>query len=195
MRILRAGWIAALALWAGGVAAPVLAQDVGVVQSDILVLDPERLFAESAFGKRFNDDYIARRAEISAQNRALQAELEAEEQALTALRAEKTAEEFSVLADEFDARVQDIRQRSDRTVRELERGRELAPVQFMRLIEPVLIDLMRETGGTVVLDTRSVLYRADVVDITDLAIARANSRIGNGQEAPAPQDEAPQPPE
>lgn len=158
------------------------AQEVGVVQSEILVLDPDRLFSGTVFGQRLNDEYLARRDALIARNRALEAELEAEEQALTQKRAETSAEDFRDLADAFDAKVQAIRQESDRTVRELEQDRERAPVIFMRKVEPVLVEIMQDAGGVVVMDIRSVLLRAEIVDITELAISRIDDQIGDGRD-------------
>ncbi|WP_306154386.1 OmpH family outer membrane protein [Roseovarius sp. MMSF_3281] len=199
-RILVAGGLAG----ALGVApaSAVLAQDVGVVQSEILVLDPERLFAETRLGQRMNEDYQAAREALSKRNRQLESELEAEEQALTEQRETLSPTEFRELADQFDTKVQRIRRESDQAVRNLERRREMAPVQFMRMVEPVLVGLLEETGGTVIMDARSVLLRADAVDITDLAAARIDAEIGAGPEAaqenapaPAPAPEAPQAPD
>lgn len=161
---------------------PANAQNIGVVQSDILVLDTERLFAETLLGKRMTDEYQAARDELIAKNRQLEAELEAEEQSLTVLRAEKTPEEFRELADAFDTKVQQIREDSERRVRDLERGRELAPINFMRMAEPVLAELMDDANGSVILDKRSALFSAGVIDITDLAIVRVDAAIGEGAE-------------
>lgn len=68
------------------------------------------------------------------------------------------------------------------------RGREIAPLTLMRMAEPVLVQLMRDTGGTIILDNRQVLLRADVIDITDLAISRIDAEIGDGsgQQGDAP---------
>jgi Skp family chaperone for outer membrane proteins len=162
---------------------PVQAQDVGVVQSDILVLDTERLFSETELGQRINAEYRAAREALSSRNRQLEAELEAEEKALTEQRATLEPEAFRDLADEFDTKVQRIRRESDQAVRNLERRRELAPVQFMRIVEPVLVDLMEDAGGAVIMDARSVLLRSDVVDITDLAASRIDAEIGDGPQA------------
>lgn len=168
-------------LWFGAATA----QNVGVIQSDILVLDTESLMAETLLGKRLTEDFQKEREDLIARNRKLEAELEAEEQDLTELRAEKSPEEFSKLADAFDEKVQSIRQNSERTARDLERRRELAPVQFMRLVEPVLAQMMRDSNAVVVLDTRSVLLRAAVIDITDMAVQRINEEVGDGRtEAP-----------
>lgn len=164
----------------GATGSPAAAQELGVVQSDILVLDPEKLFAESKLGQRINQDYLAQREQLIARNRKIEAELEAEELALTKLRSQKTPDEFRKLADEFDAKVQQIRRDSEKSVRELERSRDLAPVTFMRMVEPVLQELMRDAGGAVILDIRSVLLRSDVVDITDIVINRIDAEIGTG---------------
>ncbi|WP_294621973.1 OmpH family outer membrane protein [uncultured Roseovarius sp.] len=194
-RVIVAGVMAGALIGAPGPA--VQAQDVGVVQSDILVLDPERLFSETELGQRMTSEYQAAREALSKRNRGLEAELEAEEQALTEQRETLSPEAFRQLADEFDTKVQRIRRESDAAVRNLERRWELAPVSFMRRVEPVLVQVMQEAGGVVVLDARSVLLRADVVDITGLAASRINEEIGEGQAAtgaqpPVAEDVTPQ---
>lgn len=193
---MRAVAFAALAcLGISGLAGtPATSQSLGVVQSDILVLDPDRLFSQTRFGKRLNAQYLEQRDELIARNRRLETELESEEKALADLRTETTPEEFRALADAFDSKVQEIRRESDRAVRELERNRESAPVLFMRTVEPVLIEIMQEADGAIVLDIRSVLLRSNQVDITDLAIARIDQKIGDGPElppSPEPETQAP----
>ncbi|WP_377168736.1 OmpH family outer membrane protein [Roseovarius aquimarinus] len=156
------------------------AQDVGTVQSEILVLDPDRLFAETLVGQRLTDQYQAERDALIANNRELEAELRAEEQALTEARKTMTPQAFRAEADAFDERVRSIRAENDRRARDLERGRELAPLTLMRMAEPILVQLMRDTGGKIILDNRQVLLRADVIDITSLAVARIDAQIGDG---------------
>lgn len=180
MTWLRGFAVAALALicLAGQ---PAGAQDVGVARSDIVVVDPERLFEETLLGQRMAADHRAAREKLAARNRKLEAELEAEEKRLTELRAETSPEEFRDMADAFDAKVQEIRRDSDRRVRDLERDRERMPLMFLRRVEPVLLNLMRETGSKVMLDARTVLFRAEVIDITGVAIKRIDEEIGEGQ--------------
>ncbi len=155
------------------------AQGVGVVQSDVLVINPDRLFAETQLGETMNEELQAKRDALIAHNRKLEAELEAEEKALSELRAETSPEEFRDLADAFDAKVRNIRQDSDRRARDLDRIRSQAPVTFMRLVEPVLVDIMRDADAAVIMDSRSVLLRAEVVDITDVAVSRIDEEIGS----------------
>ena len=174
-------------------AMPAVAQGVGVVQSDILVLDPERLFEESLLGKRMASEHQAAREALAAENRKLEAELEAEEQTLTDLRAETSPEEFREMADAFDAKVQEIRRNSERRVLDLERDRERAPLFFLRAVEPILVEVMREAGGVAIIDARTVLLRADVIDITEIAVSRIDEAIGDGTADPTetePEDAA-----
>ena len=171
------------------VAAPSGAQDVGIVQSQILVLDVERLFEETRLGQRMTAEHQAQREELAARNRKLEAELEAEEQRLTDIRSETSPDEFRALADAFDAKVQEIRRDSERRALDLERDRELLPRMFLRAVEQALFDVMRESGGVAVLDARTVLFRADAIDITDTAIARIDETIGDGAQGATQQDE------
>ena len=164
--------------WVTGGALPVAAQSVGVVQSDILVVDPERLFEETQLGQSITARLQDEREDLIALNRKLEAELEAEELALTEQRDTSSPEEFRNLADAFDEKVQQIRADSQRRVREHERNRERAPLDFMRQVEPVLVELMREAGAAVVMDRRTVLLQADVVDITGAAIQRIDASLG-----------------
>ena len=173
-----------------------VAQDVGVVQSEVLVIDIERFFQGSLLGQRMIEEYQTARDELIAHNREIEAELRAEEQALTERRAKMTPSAFRDLADGFDAKVRSIRQENELAARDLEGSRERAPLTLMRMAEPVLVELMRDAGGTIILDQRQVLLRAEVVDITDLAIARVNATIGDGAppETPAPDQPTPDQP-
>jgi Skp family chaperone for outer membrane proteins len=162
------------------------AQQMGVVQSDVVVIDPERLLTETLYGRRLQSEIQAARERLIAQNDRVAADLEAEELALTEKRATTPPDEFRALADAFDQKVEKLRLEAEQKSRDLERRRDLAPAQFMRVIQPVLSELLQEAEAVVMLDVRTVLLRAEVADVSDLAIARINERIGTG---PATQEE------
>ncbi|SHM23388.1 periplasmic chaperone for outer membrane proteins Skp [Roseovarius litoreus] len=155
------------------------AQSIGVVQSDVLVVNPDLLFAETRLGQRMTDELQTERDALIALNRDLEQQLESEEKALTELRAETSPEEFRRMADSFDQKVQQIREDSERRVRDLERSRSQAPVTFMRIVEPILIEIMRDADAAVILDSRATLLSVDAVDITALAISRVDETIGD----------------
>lgn len=104
-RIGRALWLALclilLPTWAVAQGNP--------AQSQVLVIDQERLFSESQLGAAALSEIEAAALELAAENRRIEAELLAEEQALTEQRGEVTPAAFSDLADAFDAKVQRLR--------------------------------------------------------------------------------------
>ncbi|KGM88700.1 periplasmic chaperone for outer membrane protein Skp [Roseovarius mucosus DSM 17069] len=167
-----------------GAAFPVSAQQMGVIQSDVLVIDPERMLLESDYGKRLQAEIQAERDRLIAYNEKVAQELEAEEQRLTALRSTTPANEFRELADAFDQRVEELRLESERLSRELERRRELIPIQFMRVVQPVLTELLNEANAMVMIDGRTVMLHTSASDVTELAVQRINARIGVGPLTP-----------
>lgn len=152
----------------------------GVPRSDILVLEPDRLFAESAFGRRLTAEVEAQGTQIAAENRAIEAELTSEERELTTRRAELPIDEFRALAAAFDEKVQRLRREQDTKARELGNRTEEAQGRFLAAVQPVLATLMQEAGAVAILERRAVFLSADLIDITDRAIALVDARIGDG---------------
>ncbi len=179
-----------LALLSWVICAPVAvsAQSLGLPQVPILTIASERLFADSAFGRRVAREIEAESALLAAENRQKEAELEAEEKDLTDRRANLEPEEFRKLADAFDVKVQEIRQTQDAKAVALAKRDDAARVEFFRAIRPVLVALMRDSGASVVLERSSVFLSANATDITDLAISRIDAEIGDGTQT-APEDQ------
>lgn len=169
----------AMALLAAGVG-PGPAQQIGLPDSAILTIETDRLFSQSAFGKRIADEIEAESAVLAAENRRIEAELTAEEKDLTARRSEMEPDAFRALADAFDEKVQSIRREQDAKARTLNQKADKARVEFLRAARPVLEALMREAAASVILERSSVFLSANATDITDLAIDRIDSAIGDG---------------
>jgi Skp family chaperone for outer membrane proteins len=155
----------------------------GAETADILVLNQDRLLAQTDYGLRIQQELEAASAALAAQNRQIEARLTAEELELTDLRATLPTEDFRVLADEFDVRVTGIRAAQDATVRDLQTQAEGAQQRFFAESVPILLELVEQRGASVLLDSRTVLLSAGGVDITDLAIAAINDALGDGGEA------------
>lgn len=163
--------------------------EVAPIQSPLLVLDQEKLFDGSNVAESISQEIERRSLDLAAENRAIEAELVAEELDLTERRATLTPEVFRTLADAFDEKVQRIRTEQDAKTRELQRLREQERQNFLRRISPVLAEIVRERGAVAVLDRRSVFLSAESIDITAEAIARINAFF----EEAAPRDPVPAP--
>ncbi|MHA6345199.1 OmpH family outer membrane protein [Roseivivax sp. CAU 1761] len=168
--------------------------DAAMVRSAILTVETERLFEQSAFGRRVLAEIEAEGQALAAENRRIEAELTAEEKRLTELRPEIDPAEFRRRADAFDARVQELREQQDAKARAVTGASETARRQFLTAAQPVLAEILREAGAAVIIERRSVLVSLDATDITALAIERIDAFLGDGRglDAPAPDAAAPE---
>lgn len=140
----------------------------------VLTIDQDRLFTETRLGAETSAELERQAQDLAAENTEIENALIAEESDLTERRATMPPEEFRVLADAFDERVQRLRAEQDEKARQLNRLRDEARAEFFNEIAVILSDIVREKGALVVIDRRDVFLSADRIDITDEAIARIN---------------------
>lgn len=192
MRCCRA-WLAAGLMF---LAAPVLAQTLAAppVSSPILTIDQERLYADSAWGKRASAYLSDESVRLSAENRELEAKLVAEEKDLTDARPTMDPEVFRKAADAFDARVVDLRRTQDAKARAIARISDAERQRFYAAALPAMGEVLRQRGAVVVLDSRAIFVSIEAIDVTDEMIAAIDTTVGAGENAPDPAPEAMPPP-
>jgi Skp family chaperone for outer membrane proteins len=177
------GFLRAVALVAALVTAPGIClaqQSPSEIRSPILTLDQERLFLESAWGKRAKAELDAVSTELAAENRRIEAELTAEEKSLTEQRETMPVDEFRAAADAFDERVTEIRRVQDSKARDVGRILDTERQKFFQEVFPILGEVMQQRGAVVILDARAIFIAADVIDVTDELLARADEKLGAG---------------
>ena len=171
MLILRA-----LALWLV-LALPGAAQQVS---PQVLILDSERLFVETLYGRKIAADLAAQAAELQAENDRIVEQLTEEERSLTLRRPEMTPEAFRIAAEAFDAKVQDVRRVRDAKNLELQQSSAEGRAQFEERIRGIVGNIMLERGAALVLEQRTVILSIRAANITDDAIARIDATLGDG---------------
>ncbi|WP_367647014.1 OmpH family outer membrane protein [Ruegeria arenilitoris] len=164
------------------VSLPLAAQQLGVPQSGVLTISSDRIFTESAFGRRVFDEIEAESAALAAENERIVAELSREEKELTQKREVLSPEEFRPLAEAFDRKVQSHREGQRAKLDALARRSDEARNQFFELAQPVLIDLLRETGASLIIERSNVFLSSDASDVTAIAIRRIDAAIGDGSQ-------------
>lgn len=170
----------ALALSSLGGAARAQPIDDGARGFPIALINQERLLSGSRYGQRIQAEVEAAGAALAAENRRIEAELTDEELRLTERRRVMTPEAFRPLAQDFDLRVEGIRAAQEAKSRALQAQADAAQLGFFDVAFPVLIELLRQRGATILMDSRTVLLAAEGVDITDEAIARIDAVLGEG---------------
>ena len=151
------------------------AQERLKIQSPVLILEFERMFTDSAYGRAVQGMLEAEAAALNAENRRIEGELSAEEQALTRARDAMSVDEFRMRAEAFDAKVQSIRSERLEKARALETRQAEMRRAFERAAAPVLEGLMNEAGAALILDQSQALVALSAIDITDAAIARVDA--------------------
>ncbi len=170
-----------LALLAGVAAIPpALGRAQEATPQAVLTLDQERLFAGSRFGRRVLAAHDEARRALLAENRTLEAQLEAEERDLTARRPGLAPSEFRRLADAFDVRAEDIRARQGAKEQVLRQELGAEQQRFFAAARPVLEQLARDRGAAVIVVPQVILVAVAPIDITDAAIARLDEVLGDG---------------
>lgn len=156
------------------------AQGQPISNTSVLIIDSERLYAESLFGKRANAEIQAETAVLAAENRRIAAELTEEERALTKQRPDMSPEDFRRVADAFDERVEGIRNEQQQREVDLVQTREAERQRFFSNLEPVLETVLSDSGAVVLLEKRSVFASSNALDVTDQVIAQADLILGDG---------------
>lgn len=186
-KLKRVGAILTLGLLLAASPLAVCAQEAVAEQAQptILVVDRERLFTNSAFGRAsIAREEDAARA-LEAENSRIQAELVAEEQELTILRKTLSAEDFAKRADAFDQKVERIRAEQDAKARDLTKAREEDGKAFLVAVAPVLEKILNRSGAVVLLDKGLVILAVSSIDVTDEAIAEVDKVLA-APTTPAP---------
>lgn len=156
-------------------ASHVLAQEVQ--PAPLLTLDQDRFFLESDFGRAAAERERTATAALEQENKRIEAELVAEEQALTEQRKTLSAAEFAARAEAFDQKVERIRSEQDSKARALTDAREADRQEFLKAAVPVLGKLLTERGGTAILDKNLVIVSLSAIDITTEAIVAVNEAL------------------
>ena len=182
---LAAALVAALALMGAGPDALAQEQAEEVLpRAPVLMLDRNRLFADSAFGKAAEARFQAESQVLIAENLRLEQALEEEERQLTDQRATLDAESFQKLAAEFDSKTEAIRAAQDAKSRSITSKREEDRQRFLQAAVPVLGELMRDAGAVAIFDKEMVILSLRGVDITEEAVARIDAALGDGSALP-----------
>ena len=134
---------------------------LGLAKSPVLVVDLNRLFEETLFGRRVTAQFNAATSALQSENDRIKASLDAEERNLADRRPAMSAEEFSAAAEDFDARVRAIRAEQAAKEIDLNKVHLGERVDFVRTSRPIREELMRRAGAVVMLDTRFVLATSD----------------------------------
>ncbi len=170
-----------------------VAQSV-VQKTAIVTLDQDQLYLGTQYGRTLQAKFETESAALLAENRKIDAALEAEERDLTTKRATMNAQNFRPLAEAFDNKANELRKAQDVKSSELAKSRDADRQAFFQAVAPILGDYMVERGAVAILDKSAIVVSLGAIDITKEVIARIDARLGDGSKPAAPTPPAPTPP-
>ncbi|WP_448582014.1 OmpH family outer membrane protein [Thermaurantiacus sp.] len=185
MRNILAGLAAGLLL-----AAPFEVAAQQLSPAVIVVVDLDRVVNESAAGKAAATDLQARAATLNARRNTLAQQLKTDAEAIQQGQQNKT-----LAGPALEARVKAFQDKENAANAELQRGQEdLARAQqhvvqqITSAAQPIITQIMREKGATIVLAERAALQHASSLNITNDVLARLNAALPKvSTTAPPPQ--------
>jgi outer membrane protein len=159
-----------------GAALMLVALASGAAAQSIVVLDMDRVLREAAVSQALRSLQERDRRALRAQLDALQRDLEAREEELSALRDALPRAEFDRLVRAFDNRVRDARRSSQAASESLQSRYAEAGRALRASVGPVLDDVMARRGAQLALDRAAALRSAPALDVTDEVIALLDER-------------------
>jgi Skp family chaperone for outer membrane proteins len=159
------------------------AQQTAPLISPILTLDQDALYARSQYGQALRARLSEAFNKVEAESRRIDAELEAEERALTVQRSQMSQAEFAPLAAAFDEKVRKLRAENAAAADTLRQKEQEGRQEFIATAAQIIGDYMVERGAVAIIDKDSVIVSLLGLDVTDEVVERIDAVLGAG--APA----------
>lgn len=190
------GWCAALLI-----AAPLAAMAQGAERPagygdiPILIVDRERALRDSAPAEDLAIQERNARGALQAELDRLRRDLEGEEAEIAAMREIAPKDAFEARVRAFDVRVREARRESQAEGEALQARFIAARRDLAAALEPILQQMLEETGATLIVDARTVLAARPGADVTEEVMNRFNmsDRVNlPNQPVPGPAQNQPQ---
>lgn len=178
--IFKAAAIAALALGTSTISTAAFAQAAApAAATSIIVVDMDRVGADSAAGKSGQTQLKTKLDSLQARGKSLADSLRTEEETLLKARQANT-----MAPEAFQAKVKDLqtKQNSARTElgnreQELQRSQAYVRQQIFNAVGPIIQAVMRERGATIVLAREAALAVSPTLDVTAEVIRRLDAAL------------------
>lgn len=166
-----------LPVFVAGLAAPAMAQ------TNIAVVNEERVLVESAVGQHIATRLQAIRAEVDAELAAMGQPIQQQTDALTAETSIMTQEQIQQRPDLMQ-RIQTLNQQAQqfevaRRIRqqELAATQQQAFVPVFEALRPILEEVVAERGIDILVDRSNLVFASAEVDISSVVVERLNQRL------------------
>lgn len=152
-------------------------------QTNVLIMNEERIVAESQVGQHIATRMQAIRAEMDAELQALLTPIQEESDRLNAETASLTPEAIQARPDlmqriqTLNAQAQQAEALRQRLAQELQATQRQAMRPVLEALQAVLQEVVGERGAQILIDRSAVVYADPSIDVSDSVIERLNQRL------------------
>jgi outer membrane protein len=152
-------------------------------QTNVLIMNEERIVAESQVGQHIATRMQAIRAEMDAELQALLTPIQEESDRLNAETASLTPEAIQARPDlmqriqALNAQAQQAEALRQRLAQELQATQRQAMRPVLEALQAVLQEVVAERGAQILIDRSAVVYADPSIDVSDSVIERLNQRL------------------
>ncbi|MFN4355565.1 OmpH family outer membrane protein [Parvibaculum sp.] len=173
LSVKRIAAVAALAFGMSLAVAP--AQAVG--PAVILVVDTQAVFAQSKAGQSIRSQYEEQAKKIMADGKKTDDALQADAKKLSDERALLSQEDLQKRVQSLQQRNVEFQQSMQIKQQGLQLGVQRAEAQVEAALRPIFAEIMKEKGGTILLDQAVVLAGGADLDISAEVLKRLNEKL------------------
>ncbi|NIJ42714.1 Skp family chaperone for outer membrane proteins [Parvibaculum indicum] len=153
------------------------AEDGAAKPAVILIVNTEQLFAQSKVGQSIRKQAQAQAKELQAENEKKSKEMEAEAKKLGDQRALLSQSEFQKKVEALQKKDRQLQATMQEKSQAFQIGTQQARAKVQAALRPIFVDIMKERGGTVLLDQSVVLAGGVDLDVTQEALKRLNEKL------------------
>lgn len=158
---------------------PAKAEDGAAKPAVILIVNTEQLFAQSKVGQSIRKQAQAQAQALQAENEKKGKLIEAEAKKLGDQRALLSQSEFQKKVEALQKKDRQLQTTMQQKTQAFQIGTQQARAKVQAALRPIFVDIMKERGGTVLLDQSVVLAGGVDLDITQEALKRLNEKLDN----------------
>lgn len=169
--------VAAAALLLSVSAAPVMAQQLS--PAVIVLVDMDRIVNESAAGKQASTELQTKISGLQSRASSLQTQLKTDADAIQQGQANNSlaGAQLEQRARAFQAKQQAAQQELGRLENDVQRSRQYVIQQIDTAAQPIITQIMRERGASIVLAEGATVQHSASLDITTDVITRLNTSL------------------
>lgn len=152
-------------------------------QTNVLIMNEERIIAESQVGQHVATRMQAIRAEMDAELQALLTPIQEENDRLNAETASLTPDAIQQRPDlmqriqALNTQAQQAEALRQRLAQELQATQRQAMRPVLEALQAVLQEVVAERGAQILIDRSAVVYADPSIDVSDSVIERLNQRL------------------